>query len=126
MPRPREGVERDADVPGALPGPQAGVQAKPPFKPVIAGARGQPPTPRQAPRAPQEGSLRDLFLSQMRRCVNAKEADPHRAQGVLMGKLTVIGNNDGKKVPLEEGLLEYFVLCLITKFSLTKKREEEK
>ena len=43
-----------------------------------------------------------------------------------MGKLTVIGNNDGKKVPLEEGLLEYFVLCLITKFSLTKKREEEK
>ena len=83
MPRPREGVERDADVPGALPGPQAGVQAKPPFKPVIAGARGQPPTPRQAPSAPQEGSLRDLFPSQMRRCVNAKEADPHRAPTVL-------------------------------------------
>lgn len=88
LPRPSEGVERDADVPGAaakVPSspPQAGVQAKPPFKPVIAGAHRQPPTPWQAPSAPQEGSLRDLFPSQMCRCVNAKEADPYRAPTVL-------------------------------------------
>lgn len=65
-------VERDADVPGVaakVPSspPQAGVQAKPPFKPMTAGRTDILPQHARLPAPPQKGSLGD--------CSQAKCAD---------------------------------------------------